>query len=379
MPASNPTLRIRIMPAKSIANGYKKTRLRKFNAHKDTSKSGCHLTSVTWPVPTLLYIYHMAYLGLVRWQNLFFVALTQTLFYYTVLKPFLALYHLAPSLNDVQFILLVFSTCLVTAAGYVINDYFDVNADVINKPGKIFIHTVIHRRDAIKLHFILNIVAFLLGIYLAYSVKQWKLAIINPGVAGVLWFYTTNLKRLPALGNLTIGLLTAMVLWVVCLYDNNVWRPVTELQIAVAPAVKTVLFGYMIFAFITTVIREIVKDMEDIEGDKKTGCKTLPVVLGLRETGFLTLFLVLLVLFLLGYIQFFQAAQLNQAFYLPLVYGLFFISLPLVYLVIRLVTATQKSDYAHMSMVIKAVMVFGILSMLVLYYQKFGNGTASLF
>ncbi|WP_276367250.1 geranylgeranylglycerol-phosphate geranylgeranyltransferase [Chryseolinea sp. H1M3-3] len=267
-------------------------------------------------------------LKLTRFGNLIIIALTQ---YFTA--GFLIAMH---TLNDFKLFLLSLSTVSIAAGGYVINDYYDVKIDYINKPERVVIGKSITRRYAILFHIILSAFGIVLGFYLS-----WQIAAVNILSVFLLWLYSNSLKRLPFIGNLTVAFLTGLSVIVVDIFyrTNN-----------------SLVIIYALFAFFMTLVREIIKDMEDLRGDNSFGCKTLPIIWGIRKTKILLY--ILLVLFAAIVIL------LNQLYRaLPFKYHLIFLFVPLLWLLYRLILADMKKDFTRLSIFCKVIMMLGILSM----------------
>jgi 4-hydroxybenzoate polyprenyltransferase len=240
------------------------------------------------------------------------------------------------TLNDLPLFVLATSTVLIAAAGYIINDYYDVKIDYINKPGRVVIGKSIPRRHAILFHVLLSGAGIALGLYLS-----WRIAALNALTVFLLWFYSNNLKRLPFIGNFVVALLTGMSILIVDLYYHTG---------------SALVIIYASFAFFMTLVREIIKDMEDLKGDHTFGCKTLPILLGLRRTKFV----IYLILFLFTV----TVVVLNQVYsLLPLQYYIIFLFIPLLWLLYRLVRADTVKDFARLSAFCKVIMLLGILSM----------------
>jgi len=265
---------------------------------------------------------------LTRFGNLVIIGLAQ---YFTAGFLFGAY-----TLNDFRLLVLSISTILIAAAGYIINDYYDVKIDYINKPERVVIGKNIPRRFAILFHVILSGAGILLGLYLS-----WKIAVVNVFSVFMLWLYSNNLKRLPLIGNVTVALLTGISIWIVnVLYQND----------------NALVWIYAIFACFMTLVREIIKDMEDLKGDNTFGCKTLPIVWGIRKTKGV----------IIGILIIFSATVFALNYYykaLPLHYYLLFLFVPLTFLLYRLLAADTIKDYAWLSMFCKVIMLLGILSM----------------
>jgi 4-hydroxybenzoate polyprenyltransferase len=238
---------------------------------------------------------------------------------------------------DWRLFLLSASTICIAAAGYIINDYYDVKIDLINKPDRVVIGKNIPRRYAIFFHTLLSIVGVGLGFVLG-----WRTGMINFFSAFILWWYSNNLKRQPFVGNLTVAFLTGLSIEMInVLYNMN----------------QELVTIYAVFAFFMTLIREIIKDIEDLKGDNTFGCQTLPIVWGIRRTKGLIYFL--LVTF--GTIVFILNRFLIG---LPMYYFFVFFFLPLGWLWLKLIRADTTKDFSRLSTFCKIIMILGILSMI---------------
>jgi 4-hydroxybenzoate polyprenyltransferase len=240
------------------------------------------------------------------------------------------------TLLDKELFLLVCSTVMIAAAGYIINDYYDVKIDYINKPDKVVIGKGITRRYAILFHVVLSVAGIFFG-----TLAFWKIGVINIMSVFLLWLYSNSLKRVAFIGNFTVALLTALsILLVDFLYD----------------ATNPLILVYSIFAFFMTLIREIIKDIEDLRGDNTFGCKTLPIVLGLRRTKYVIYAILAIFTVIVVVLNHFYSA-------LPFRYYLLFLFVPLLLFLIWLIRADTKKDFSLLSSVCKAIMLLGILSM----------------
>ena len=238
--------------------------------------------------------------------------------------------------TDVRLFLLSLSTTLIAAGGYVINDYYDVKIDFVNYPDRVVIGKTVHRRFAILLHGALSFIGISIGVFLSW----WILA-LNIASVSLLWFYSNLLKRLPFVGNLAVSLLTGLSIAILdVLYRTD----------------NLLVIIYAIFAFIMTLIREIIKDMEDLKGDNTYGCKTIPIVWGIRKTKFLIYFIIAIFSGAVLYINLVYV-------HLPLIYFVMLLFVPLAWLVIQLIRADTKRDYKWLSSFCKVIMLLGVLSM----------------
>jgi 4-hydroxybenzoate polyprenyltransferase len=313
-----------------------------------------------------------AFLRLIRWQNLLIIIITQCLMRYGLLEPLLrhmpgewggqpvVVPDLQLALSNLQFILLVFSTVMLTAAGYVINDYFDTRTDRINRPDRMVIDKEISRRKALMIHVMLNIIGVGAGVYLSYSIGFPFLAVIFVLIAGLLWFYSTTYKRQFLIGNLLVAFLTALVPFTVTLFEIPLLNKEFSAQMIVYHASWRPLVvwsaGISAFAFLLTLIREIIKDMEDYEGDLSYGRRSMPVVAGLDTTRYTVIALIVITLGLITWVVF---GYLRDT--LTMIYSGVMLMLPLLWLLWRMLRARSPKEYHHCSLFTKWIMLAGLL------------------
>lgn len=303
----------------------------------------------------------VAFFKLIRVLNLLFIALTQTLFQYAIVVPMMQYKPHSPALSLQYFSLLVLSSVLIAAAGYIINDYFDLNIDRINKPGRIVVEKVIKRRWAIIWHLVLSFSGVLIGFYVGWKVGVFWLGFANLGCVIALWFYSTTFKKKLLAGNIIISLLTAWVVLVVGFATH--YRMVTDAGfygLQFASKLLRYTFLYAGFAFIICLIREVVKDVEDMAGDAKYGCRTMPIVWGVHVAKvFAGTWLAVLTAAL--FIVFAYVLQLK--WWLSAAYCFFLVIVPLLVVLRKFVKAETIKDFSKLSGLIKLVMFTGILSM----------------
>jgi 4-hydroxybenzoate polyprenyltransferase len=276
---------------------------------------------------------------------------------YCVIKPLIAQSSNKPSLNPLHFSLLVLSSVLIAAAGYVINDYFDLNIDRINKPHRLIVQKIISRRYAIAWHFFLSIAGIAIGFYLDFTTHVTLLGFSNLACAGLLFLYSVSLKKKLLSGNILISLLTAwtvlVVTWCEARFFFNAGFNVS--------GILRVTIMYAGFAFVTSLIREAIKDMEDVDGDRKFGCKTMPIVWGINASKIYTavwmtiLGIAVLVL---------QVYVLQFHWWLVALYCFIFIFVPLLDVFRKLFKAQTSKDFHRLSSMVKLIMLTGILSMI---------------
>lgn len=275
------------------------------------------------------------FLYLVRFPNLLLIALSQALAQASLLSKGVNWSAIA----ETGFLPLTLSTVCVAAAGYIINDYYDVKIDAINKPERVVVGKIIRRRPAMFTHMVLSLAGIALGFWLSIPV-----GLINLGAVLLLWGYSARFKKMPLAGNLVIALLSASMLLVVAVYAGKL---------------NNITISYAVFAFLISLIREIVKDMEDVRGDASFDCRTLPIVLGMRRTKYV----------LYPLIALFQAFVLVVIFHsvTGTVFDLYMVALvllPSIWLTLKLIRSDRKRDYTFLSNLGKFIMLTGILSML---------------
>ncbi|MFN5557180.1 MAG: geranylgeranylglycerol-phosphate geranylgeranyltransferase [Chryseotalea sp.] len=275
-----------------------------------------------------------AMLRLTRFGNLLIIGFAQT-----ATAFFLVGSH---SWQTFSLWLLSSSTIIIAAAGYIINDYYDIKIDYINKPERVVIGKIIPRRFAILFHTLFSVGGIAIGFYLS-----WQIGVIHFFSAFMLWLYSNSLKRLPLIGNVVIAFLTALSVFIIAVfYKTNI----------------NLILIYALFAFFISLVREVVKDMEDLKGDITFGCKTLPILWGIRKTKyFLYSVLVVFVLLVLILDSYFTI--------LPSVYFMSFLFLQLAWFALRLHRADTVKDFRWLSNLSKIIMLLGIISMLFLPAQ----------
>ncbi|GAA4312054.1 geranylgeranylglycerol-phosphate geranylgeranyltransferase [Compostibacter hankyongensis] len=302
-----------------------------------------------------------AFLKLIRYPNLIYIFLTQYLLQYAVIRPVYLRSDMQATLGHGAFFLLSLATVLIAAAGYIINDYFDVNIDQINKPDKIIIDKYISRRWAMLWHTLLNVAGVGLGFAIAWSIGRPLLGFTQLMCTGLLWFYSTAYKRQLLIGNVVISLLTALTVMVVGFYEPQLYSGVTPQSAVPAYLLLRVILAYAVFAFLLSLVREMVKDLEDIKGDDKEGCRTFPIVYGVNASKDFAAALLWLLIAAIVYAQF---RVVQWGWYAAAAYLLVLVQLPAAAVIYRLRRASGPAGFHRVSNLIKLVMLTGILSML---------------
>lgn len=303
----------------------------------------------------------LSYARLFRWQNLLIIALILSLFRYAIVLPAFGQYACVPQLSPFDFFLLVLVTLAISAAGYAINDYFDIKTDRINKPHKIVLGKTLGRRHAIFSHKLLNGFALVLALYLSYRVRHWPLALWFVAIQAILWWYSLRLKRRLLSGNLAVALLAALTIVLVWYVEYHAAGGGRVLPAGLIAAVNRPALFYALFAFLSTMVREVLKDMEDIEGDRQTGCETIPVVMGMPAAKQAVTALLLLMVTSLAVFQvfFFASGQRLLVFYL-----LALVQLPALVLIPVTWRVSGEGGFGRLQLAAKMIMLAGVVSMM---------------
>ncbi|MFN6088351.1 MAG: geranylgeranylglycerol-phosphate geranylgeranyltransferase [Cyclobacteriaceae bacterium] len=273
----------------------------------------------------------LALFRLTRFWNLAIIAFAQYFTAYFLFQQRLLVF------TDFWLFLIVAATVMIAAAGYIINDYYDIKIDLINKPDRVVIGKTITRRYAIFFHTVISVTGVGMGLLI-----NWKVGAVNFVSVFLLWLYSNNLKRLPLIGNLVVSLLTGLSIFLLSfLYEQYL------------PLVMT----YSFFAFFMTLIREIVKDMEDMKGDTTFGCRTLPIVWGIRKTKSFLYGTILVFSFLVLWLDY-QQLKISWIYFIPLLF------VPMSLLFYRLLKADTKKEFYQLSQLCKIIMLLGICSMI---------------
>ena len=267
------------------------------------------------------------------------------------------------ALSDFNYILLVIATVCVAAGGYVINNIMDQETDEIAKPHNRVVGFSISETVAYNWYIGLTIVGVGIGFYLSNVIYKPTFASMFILVATLLYMYATSFKQIPLLGNVVVALLLSTSIIIIGLFDilpaidaDNRFRMKEAFSI---------LMDYAIFAFIINLIREIVKDLEDMDGDYQSGINTLPITIGIPKTKIIVGILTVISIGILAYYINSNLFELDYVIY----YTLVFIIGPLIYFGVKLMNAETKKQLHHLSLVLKIILFFGILSVAIIVFN----------
>jgi 4-hydroxybenzoate polyprenyltransferase len=282
---------------------------------------------------------------------------------YFLIIPLSGLQDLNAGMSLFEFILLTAASVFIAIGGNILNDISDTNADSINKAGKNMVGRGISLATSWNLYYLFSISGIIAGSFLSYLLGQINYSLIYLFSAGLLWFYSRKYQCQLIIGNIVVSFLSAISFGLVWLFQfialSRNAGMFTSAQ-ANFPLVNKMVFIYMGFAFFTSFMREIVKDIEDIKGDDRFGCRTLPVVYGINKAKFLLIIISMLTLtgLLLSQYYFYQLEMRLHLWYF------FTIDLMLVFIIVSTINSRKKDDYSLISNGIKILMLMGVLSML---------------
>lgn len=299
--------------------------------------------------------------NLIRWKNIALIVLVQVLVKYALFGSF----NIQLTLSIQQFMLLVLATACIAAAGNIINDIYDIETDLVNKPKKVIVGKSISEQTALYLFIIFNVIGVGLGFYVSNIIDRSGFAVIFIMISALLYIYASYLKQTLLLGNILVSALVGLSILIVPVFD--LIPSITNSNKALYLDIFKITFNYAVFAFMINLLREIIKDIEDINGDYKAQMKTLPILIG-RDRATMFVFALSFVP-LIAVIQYIVTYLYNNL--MAVIYFLVLVVGPMLYFTIKVFSAEQKKDYQHLSKVLKFIMLFGVLSLL-LYPLVFG-------
>lgn len=313
----------------------------------------------------------------IRLPNLAIVLITQYILQYFILIPALQYNHiLLPTLGKSAFFLLVVSTMLIAASGYIINDIEDRNIDALNKPEKLIVGKHITVGMGYQLYAAVVVLGLLISVYLAWFIRDFGQLLLYPLAVAMLWAYSKWWKKQALIGNLVVSFFCAFVAGIVlyaergafALFWKEYWFKLHNVGFSTyteggAKAVQ-VFADYMWFGFFSTLFREIVKDLEDVKGDAAQGCRTLPIVAGTKIAKIVAF--IAAILFLYRTVLFLKYQYWSNNF-IGIYIFMAGVILPILYACWLLFKAQEKQDYSFLSKLAKFVMLSGLIYLIFVF------------
>lgn len=314
----------------------------------------------------------ISFLKLIRIPNLLVIVLLQIFLRKFFIEPILNSFGLSLLLSEFDFYLMMAMSVFIASAGYIINDYFDLKMDYINRSSdEVIIGQSIKRRTAMFLHIVLSTVGGIIGLYLALKLHIWVLALAPLFIVGLIWFYSTDYKRQFLIGNVVLSFLAVFPIFFLLIFEPAIFRAYFSAENrAVASLIFKVVLYFTSIAFAISFVYAIIKDLHDLPGDEAVNAKTLPIVVGETISKITVSFISAGILFALFYIQNMQ--YLNNA-YIPLMYIIFCIQLPLIFINIYLYLSDTQKKYNLLLKLCYFLMIAGAVSIPVLYYFPGAN------
>ena len=307
------------------------------------------------------------WIKLIRPINLVLLVATMYFIDAFILQPNFNTYGITFTLTEFQFFLLVLSTVLICGAGYIINDYYDVEIDAINKPQKQIIGKLISQKKAFTAYLVLSGLGLAIGIYLSLEIEFWKLSTLFVIAIFLLYFYSASFKRTPLIGNIIVAFLAGLSILLILFFEPSLYRLARPADYFIAGMVTKYLIGISVFAFALTVVREVVKTMEDVEGDQQMGANTIAVKWGMNVSKVISVIFILFTIIALLYILMQVLNRDNKIYF----YYLNALNLFLLFIAFKIYSAKTKNDYTFISTLIKVAMVVGICIMPLYYILEF--------
>ena len=306
---------------------------------------------------------------IIRWKNLAIISLSQIFIKFFFIDFFIQKDQL---LNE-NFVILLIVTILIAASGYIVNDIYDYNLDQINKPEKVVLGKFLKSRDAIKIYMLFNSLAIMLSIFLCIKIKQEIYILVFLLIIYCLWLYSKKLKKYKIIGNILIAFFISLSILNVPLFSyKNILSDDRFF-------VFLIISIYSVLAFLINVKREIIKDIEDIEGDKMHKVKSLPIIFGTKKSKLVTVIIGIILMFAISSIITFQILILRSDLLLdvggnqfsnPQIWGANYISTVYMFIILiiffyaelLILNATSKTNFTKVSKLLKFLMLLSLLS-----------------
>ena len=306
---------------------------------------------------------------LIRLPNLIIVAVTQGLIYYQLLNKTFRKYSLSGTFNSFEFVLFAVATVLVTASGYIINDIYDIETDRVNKPDKRIIQVHLSVSNAWKIYFSMILTGGLISLYLAVQRNDFFHWFIYPVAVFFLYGYSRWFKGIPYVGNILVSLFCAAVPGIFFLSEASILKELKIKDLSSFLSLHGLLLSYVIFAFLTNLYREIVKDLQDEAGDKLANINTAAVYFGKKTTKFVALFIALVISMVITFT--FSQTIFSNIPYLFTIQCLL-IQLPLSVSIIKLIQAKDDKAFRNVGLWIKLIMINGLILITYLTINPYG-------
>ena len=319
------------------------------------------------------------YLKLVRIPNLVFIAFIQFVMRQAVIIPILQMFGFDATIPTDGLWLLIAATVLIAAGGYVLNDYFDIKIDQINRPDQLIITRTVSKKQAMTFYQILTGLGLLSGLTLSIWTKSFTLGFMFVVITGLLWFYSASYKRQLIVGNVIVAFMAAMTVLIVAI-NEMAFLELSYGKLVFETPIPSHIYAWVgsfaIFSFLTTWIREIIKDMQDEAGDRELECRTMPIKWGIMKTKIFIYSLIAITIALLYLLSLIFVPFTGHLTSQYISYG---IVLPLIVLIYLVSKASSATEYAQASTLLKFTMLIGVFYSFIFYYLQAKSYGISIF
>lgn len=300
---------------------------------------------------------------MLRPVNLVIVAITMTIFWFSLVQAIFFENKIEPLLDTLLFTALMLMTILVTAGGYVINDLQDIHTDKINKPHLQSIDHSISSKTAQIAYFVLNLLAISISAFICYKTQSFNVMALCAACILILWLYSKYFKSTILMGNVIVSLLIGLIPFIFIIVENDSFGKLFEINKNAYFRAYSVILSFTFFAFVANLIREIVKDCEDLDGDKQAGVLTLATGLGLKKADILSQFLTIILFIATILWTFLKDLFTNLIEFSTF---LFIVLFPIAYLFYLLTGQNrQKDKYTAISKHLKLILVLGLVYLII--------------
>ncbi len=304
-------------------------------------------------------------LRIVRFPNIIIIGLTTYFIRIFIFSNAYSINGVDFFLNNSQFILLTIAIILATTGGYLINDIYDRSIDQFNAREKVYIGNRLSLNFVVFLYILINIIGLIVSFIVAIQIAYLQWLFLYPLAAFILWFYSYFLKNTVLWGNIVVAIFCSFVVLLIWFSEKESMQNLFRVNNYIYNKLVVIIVFYSLFAFLSTIFREIIKDIQDIEGDRLNNCKTLAVKYGIPKAKFVSIIFAILLLFIIG--VFFIVFKNNSTIW-GIFYGLFFLITPIIYTIFLTVKAEEKSDFKRINRMGKIIMFLGLLYLPVLSF-----------
>ncbi len=277
-----------------------------------------------------------SFFSVIRGYNIFVIALAQYLSAIFILSPEIRALDV---ILDYQLFILVVASSLTIASGYIINNFYDAKKDLINRPRKVMIDRLVSQTTKLKVYFAINFIVFIIAGFVS-----WRAMLFFSAYIFLIWFYSHKLKKYPIIGNITASILAVLPFFGILLYYKNFYH---------------VIFAHALFLYLLILIRELIKDLENIEGDLATNYRTIPVLFGEKTAkNIITVLTISTIIPVYYLVDVFDVGYMDLYFYMSLIVLIFFI--------LKLWKSQTKPEYLKLHFLLKFIILAGVFSIVLI-------------